>query len=160
MYLQNSIGGEITNFQCHLKSENSQFAKISLNTLKKILTSEPGIVFRHKVENQLKHPKRTKYIELGHIQLDLKILGIKENGLKEKIAIFNMIDTSSRFVYSAVLEDQSTSSVMKHLRIGYQYFKNNKIHIKSIQTDNAMMFKGTNFITIMSLENSVQIIKY
>ena len=145
-YLQNSIGGEITNFWCHLKSENSKFAKISLNTLKKILTSELGIVFKHKVENQLKHPKRTKYIESGHIQLDLKILGVKENGLKEKIAIFNMIDTSSRFVYSAVLEDQSTSSVMKHLRIGYQYFKNNKIYIKSIQTDNAMMFKGTNFI--------------
>lgn len=57
-----------------------------------------------------------------------------------------MIDTSSRFVYSAILEDQSRSSVMKHLRIGYQYFKNNKIYIKSIQTDNAMMFKGTNFI--------------
>ena len=87
-----------------------------------------------------------KYIESGHVQLDLKILGIKENELKEKIAIFNMIDTSSRFVYSPVLEDQSTSSVMKHLRIGYQYFKNNKIHIKSIETDNAMMFKGTNFI--------------
>lgn len=145
-YLNSDVEFEITNFWCYLKLNFKQFSNISINTLKKILKNELKTYIKSKIENQLKHPKRTKLIEPGHIQLDLKILGVKENGMKQKVAIFNMIDTYSRFVYSGVLENQSTDSVMKHLNIGYQYFLNNNIHIKSIQTDNAMMFKGTNFI--------------
>ncbi len=44
----------------------------------------------------------------------------------KKIAIFNIIDTYSRFVCGVVLEDQSTSGIMNHLRIGYKCFENNK----------------------------------
>ena len=33
-----------------------------------------------------------------------------------------MIDKSYIFVYSAILENQSTNSMIKHLNIGYKYF--------------------------------------
>ena len=57
-----------------------------------------------------------------------------------------MIDTHSQFTYSLVLDNASTQNVMYAIESGFKYFKSNGIKIKSVQTDNAMMFKNTNFI--------------
>ena len=150
-YCQESIGFEITDFWCKVHIENNlsnqfDFSKISINTLKKILSEELGINFTKAKKKYYYHPKRHKIIEPGHVQLDLKILGRNENGLNKIIPIFNMIDTHSRFTYSLVLDNASTQNVMYAIESGFKYFKSNGIKIKSVQTDNAMMFKNTNFV--------------
>ena len=78
--------------------------------------------------------------------MDLKIIGTKDTKMKKKLIIFNMIETRSRFSFSNVLENGSIENVLNALEEGKKFFKNFGIDIKSIQTDNAMMFKGTNFI--------------
>ena len=54
-----------------------------------------------------------------------------------------MIDTSTRVTFSKVLYKADKFHVMQALNEGYLFFKKHGINI---QTDNAMMFKGTNFI--------------
>ncbi|MDE6477154.1 MAG: hypothetical protein K2L48_03080 [Mycoplasmoidaceae bacterium] len=92
------------------------------------------------------HLFRRKPKELGNIQLDLKILGLKETGLNKKVAIFDAIDTSSRLVHLKVLDNQTNTELMKCLDEMYDFFSKNNIKIKRIQTDNAMQFKNTNFV--------------
>ena len=93
-----------------------------------------------------KHPKRQYFAKPGLIQMDLKIIGIKDTSMNKKLTIFNMIETRSRFSFSKVLESGSTENVLSALKEGKEEFANQGIEIKAIQTDNAMMFKGTNFI--------------
>ena len=57
-----------------------------------------------------------------------------------------MIDTSTRVTFSKVLYKADKFHVMQALNEGYLFFKKHGINIINIQTDNAMMFKGTNFI--------------
>ena len=99
-YCEENIGFEIIDFWCQVHIENKlsqkyDFSKISVNTLKKILSSELGLSFNRTKKKYYYHPKRHKIIEPGHVQLDLKILGKSENGINKTIPIFNMIDTHS-----------------------------------------------------------------
>lgn len=151
-YCEENIGFEITDFCLRVandKTLNDQFnfSKISINTIKNILKEDLGLSFTKKPKKYKYHPKRTQIVEPGHVQLDLKILGKKETGTKQTIAIFDMIETHSRFAFSFVLPSQDIKNVLAALKQGKRYFERNGIHIKSIQTDNAMMFKGTNFVT-------------
>ena len=66
--------------------------------------------------------------------------------MNKHIYIFNMIDTSTRVTFSKVLYKADKFHVMQALNEGYLFFKKHGINIIDIQTDNAMMFKGTNFI--------------
>ena len=66
--------------------------------------------------------------------------------MNKHIYIFNMIDTSTRVTFSKVLYKADKFHLMQALNEGYLFFKKHGINIINIQTDNAMMFKGTNFI--------------
>ena len=57
-----------------------------------------------------------------------------------------MIETRSRYTYSEVLEEGTIENVLSALKKGKEKFEEIGIVINSIQTDNTMMFKGTNFI--------------
>ena len=139
---------EITNFWLKLRNNKNypKLEKISIKTLKNIISNELGIVFKTNKKYLIKHPKRHYFAKPGLVQMDLKIIGTKDTKMKKKLIIFNMIETRSRFSFSNVLENGSIENVLNALEEGKKFFKNFGIDIKSIQTDNAMMFKGTNFI--------------
>lgn len=139
---------EITNFWLKLRNNKNypKLEKISVKTLKNIISNELGIVFKTNKKYLIKHPKRHYFAKPGLVQMDLKIIGTKDTKMKKKLIIFNMIETRSRFSFSNVLENGSIENVLNALEEGKKFFKNFGIDIKSIQTDNAMMFKGTNFI--------------
>ena len=82
----------------------------------------------------------------SQIQLDLKILGKYENSLGIKVPIFTMIDTSSRITFTRAIKHADLATILSLMEEGYQFFKDKGINIKSIQTDNAMMFKNTNIV--------------
>ena len=125
---------------------NQKLNKIAIKTIKKILSEELGLSFKTSKKYIRKHPKRQYFAKPGLIQMDLKIIGIKDTSMNKKLTIFNMIETRSRFSFSKVLESGSTENVLSALKEGKEEFANQGIEIKAIQTDNAMMFKGTNFI--------------
>ena len=57
-----------------------------------------------------------------------------------------MIDTSSRISFTRAIEKADLITILSLMEEGYQFFKEKGINIKSIQTDNAMMFKSTNIV--------------
>ena len=83
---------------------------------------------------------------LGRIQLDLKVSNIKNSKIRKHVYIFNMIDTSSRIVYSKALYWADKSHVMEALNEGNNFFNEKGIIITNIQANNVMIFKWTNFI--------------
>lgn len=128
-------------------AEYGDFSTLTYQTMIKIYRQETG---NDLVSNKCfkpKHKPRTSVKEIGHIQMDLKVLGHGESGVGKYVYVFDMIDTSTRMVFSKVLSNATTEEVMKRLKQGMEYYKGYGIEIKSIQTDNAMMFKKTNFIT-------------
>lgn len=122
------------------------FSNISLNTINKIYKQEKGITLINNSHINKKHPKRNKPRKVGSFQMDLKVLGLKETNVGEYIYVFDMIDECGRNVFSEVLNEATTNNVTVALRKAISFFKNIGINIKTIQTDNAMMFKKTNYI--------------
>lgn len=57
-----------------------------------------------------------------------------------------MIDTSSRISFTRAIEKADLITILSLMEEGYQFLKEKGINIKSIQTDNAMMFKSTNIV--------------
>lgn len=125
---------------------NDKYKDISLSTYKKILKTDERFINKEIKPYQPKHRFRTHVKELGHIQLDLKILGKYENSLGIKVPIFTMIDTSSRITFTRAIKHADLATILSLMEEGYQFFKDKGINIKSIQTDNAMMFKNTNIV--------------
>lgn len=127
--------------------EYGDFSTISNATISKIYKEENGIsLVLNKCFNK-KHKPRQHVKMLGNIQLDLKVLGKSETSVGKYVYVFDMIDISSRLVYSRVLPEATVSEVIKCLNNGLVFYKKHGINVRSIQTDNAMMFKKTNFIT-------------
>lgn len=127
-------------------SKHGDFSKLNRKTFMKIIETDERYTKHAVTPYKPKHPMRTKIKEIGNVQMDLKILGFKETSTNEKINVFNMIDTSTRFVFSRVLNSGDYSEVLEALNMGTRYFNDNGIIIKTMQTDNAMMFKKTNFV--------------
>ena len=119
---------------------------LSYKTFIKILKNDPrwGNIPLKKHKNT--HLFRKRIIPIGKIQLDLKVTNNKDTKMNKHIYMFNMIDTSTRVTFSKVLYKADKFHVMEALNKGYLFFKKHGINIIDIQTDNAMMFKGTNFI--------------
>ena len=125
---------------------NDKLNNLSYKTFIKILKNDPrwGSIPLKKHKNT--HLFRKWIIPIGKIQLDLKVTNNKDTKMNKHIYIFNMIDTSTRVTFSKVLYKADKFHVMQALNEGYLFFKKHGINIINIQTDNAMMFKGTNFI--------------
>ncbi len=126
--------------------EYGDFSSITYSTLVKIYSQESGETLVSNIKYSSKHPPRQDVKELGHTQMDLKVLGLGETSVGKYVYVFDLIDTSSRFVFSEVLESATVECVVKALLRGIEYFDKFNIKIKTMQTDNAMMFKKTNFV--------------
>ena len=148
-YISNEFDFEITDFWLKIRNNEiyRNLQKISIKTIKRFLFERLGVTFVKKKKRYLvKHPKRRYIANSGIIQLDLKIIGQKDTRVKKKVTVFNMIETKTRFSFSKVLETGSIENILNALDEGKKHFEKYGIQIKAIQTDNAMMFKGTNFI--------------
>lgn len=145
---QSGYDFEMTNFWLHIRNNkvNTKLNKISAKTIKKILVKEMGLVFKANKKYTEKHPKRHYIAEPGIIQMDLKIIGQKDTSMKKNLVIFNMIETRSRLTFTEVLTSSSAECVLSALKAGKQFYEMFGIKINAIQTDNAMMFKETNFV--------------
>ena len=127
-------------------SMGDKFNNLSINSLTKMIKSDSryGNIPLKKHKNE--HLFRQHRLPLGKVQLDLKVSNIKDTKLRKHIYFFNMIDTASRFTYSKVLTKADKEHVMEALNEGFWIFKDKGIKIQNIQTDNAMIFKGNNFV--------------
>ncbi len=154
-YIKNGFDFEITDFWLSIRNNktNEKTTKICQKTIKKILHEELGIVFNQKKKYLRKHPKRHYIAKPGNIQMDLKIIGKKDTKCTKQIIVFDMIETRSRYAYSKVIDNASQQEIINALESGIQHFNDIGIKIKTIQTDNAMMFKGNNFISSESYIN-------
>lgn len=120
--------------------------KLSYKTFSKIIKSDQRYGPIKLVRNRHKHEFRKTIKQLGRIQMDLKVLGLNQNSTNKYVYIFDCIDIGSRLVYSRVLNTADTTNVMNEVINMKEFFIQHGINIKNIQTDNAMMFKKTNFV--------------
>ena len=123
-----------------------KFINLSINSLTKMIKSDSryGNIPLKKHKNE--HLFRQYRLPLGKVQLDLKVSNLKDTKMFKHVYFFNMIDTASRFTYSQVLYKANKLHVMQALEKGVKIFEEKGIKITNIQTDNAMMFKGNNFV--------------
>lgn len=154
LYLNEYPVFEITDFTLKLRigyfisnKKHNIFNDISLNTVKKKLRLLKVIKAKVKQKYNENHPERKYVASEKNFQLDLKVLGRKETKVGKPIYIFTLINVLSRMTYTSVLENGTSNEVLKALQKAKVYFEKLGLKIGSIQTDNAMMFKGTNFVT-------------
>ncbi len=126
------------------------FSSITYKTMIKIYLEYEGKYMYNVSKVSKRHVLRKYILSPGNTQMDLKILGVNENGLKNKITIFNVIDIATRIVFSKVLRDGTSINIIEALNEAYEFYSSIGIKIISMQTDNAMMFKDTNFIATTS----------
>lgn len=128
-------------------SNYGDFSQLSLSSFKRILKKDKRFETEIIKKYKPKHEFRKHVKEIGIIQADIKILGKYECQVhNKKPEIFSMIDMSTRVVFSKVLKTSNVESVLAALNEGKTFFKSLGIEMKAIQTDNAMMFKSTNFV--------------
>ena len=125
---------------------------MSDSTLRKILSKDKR--FRPKRKSPPKdHPFRKKPKPSGHLQMDIKVFGRKQNGLNTYVYSFDTIETQTRIPHSVILEKADIQNVMKIVEETKSFYERLGIKIKLIRTDNAMMFKETNFVNSSEFNN-------
>lgn len=152
-YVQNQLDSKFDNklniwvklYKDNVLEHIGDFSTISYKTMMKFYKEYNNIWFFDRKNVKQKFLLRKYTLNPGHIQMDLKILGVKETGLKKKVTIFNMIDIGTRIAFTKVLRDGTTDNVIKALDEGYDFYSSLGIKIKTMQTDNAMMFKNIQF---------------
>lgn len=86
------------------------------------------------------HESRKKYIPVGYVQFDLKIIGPKETHFNKRLIFATLKDEGSKLIYGEFIPLGTAENAVKVLLNGINFFKELKIEIKRIRTDNAMMF--------------------
>ena len=134
-----------SSFWWGLKSD--EFKTLSLRIFMKIINEDKRAPLKPLKIAKIKHPRRKFNVPIGNLQMDIKVLDKKENPLKgHKLYILDFIDEQTKFVYGEILKTQTINEIMDVLKRAKCYFEANGINIKRIRTDNAMMFKKTNFV--------------
>ncbi len=122
------------------------FKNISYNTLKKIYREEKGEFVLTKKQFRTEHKFREVVKKPGNVQADVKVLGKYETGVGKKLRLFVVRDIATRITYTKLLFRETSEEVVEALEEARNYFLKLGIKIKSVQTDNAMIFKTTNFV--------------
>lgn len=102
------------------------------------------------------HPLRTWDIDIGNIQLDVKVIGPTESQFKRNIYIMDAKDQQSKLYWHKILKYQTKTELLEGLTESIDFFENHGIKIKSIRTDNAMVFKKTNFVKTGEFDKILQ----
>lgn len=137
------------------------FEKLSSTTLRKILNEDERTKLNVKLKLVKDHPFRNKPKPLGHLQLDFKVFGRNQTGAGKFVYCLDCIETQTRIPYSKVFKVATTESIILELEKIIKFYENLGIEINTIRTDNAMMFKQTNFVyssqfNVWCLNNKIQ----
>jgi len=146
------VGMNKTNIWIKLKNQEilhnftkDKFNNISLKTICKIINADSRSSFiPKKIIKQ--HPLRKYELDVGNIQMDIKVIGRKESPFKKAIYIFDAIDEETKVVYSKILKTQTAQELLIVVDEMITYYDKLHLKIKRIRTDNAMVFKKTNFL--------------
>jgi len=123
----------------------ADFSTLSASTLRKILREDER--WRGKPRKQAKdYPFRNRPKPIGHTQMDVKVFGRNQTGCNCFVYSFDCIDVQSRIPYSEIIKTNSKNEAMAVVKKAYEFYKSLGIKITLIRTDNAMMFKLTNFV--------------
>jgi len=137
------------------------FSKLSTTTLRNILNEDVRTKLVKKLVLVKDHPFRNQIKQLGQLQLDFKVFGRKQTGTGKYVYCLDCIETQTRIPYSKVFRIATVEAVMKELNKIIKFYRNLEIEINTIRTDNAMMFKQTNFVyssefNVWCLNNHIQ----
>jgi len=137
------------------------FSKLSANTLRKILNEDERTKTKVKLKLRKDHPFRNKPKPLGHLQLDFKVFGRKQTGTGKFVYCLDCIETQTRIPYSKIFKVATVDAIIVELEKIIKFYKNLGIEINTIRTDNAMVFKQTNFVyssqfNVWCLNNKIQ----
>lgn len=142
-----------TNITIHLRKKtipspfpDGTFDFLSLPTVCKIIKEDERNKIISYKENKRKHNVRKYLIGLGHIQFDIKIIGRTETHFNKPIYIFDAKDQESKILFSKILERQDKESMICTVLEMINFYYKIGINIKTVRTDNAMVFKQTNFV--------------
>lgn len=127
-------------------SDIADFSSISDSTLRKILSKDKRYKPRRKSPTK-DHPFRNKPKPSGHAQMDIKVFGRDQTGCHRYVYSFDCIETQTRIPYSKILERADTKHAMDVIEEAKLFYESFGIKLTLIRTDNAMMFKETNFVT-------------
>ena len=122
------------------------FSRLTYATMMKIVQQELGETNLHIKKFRTKHEFINLLRRPGDIQVDVKVLGKYEQQIKSKIRLFVARDRSTRLAFVKVLYRETEQEIVCALEESRLWFKKQGIKILSIQTDNAMVFKKTNFV--------------
>lgn len=136
----------LTSLWIFFKRKFTKLKKISLTTFVKIIKSDNRYK-RIKKNSKIKHPKRQWNLELGNIQMDVKVIGKNDTKINKKIYELDFIDEQSKLVYANIINGQSLHEILNQTKQALTFFSKNKIQVKRIRTDHYMGFKKTNFVT-------------
>lgn len=126
--------------------KHNKYKNLSIKTFIKYIKNDIRSGWAVPELPKLKHPRREYDIELGNLQMDVKILSNKENPLNTNIYLLDFIDEQSKFAYSKIISHQSPDEILLVVKKALKYFKTHGIIPKRIRTDNFMAFKKTNFV--------------
>lgn len=126
--------------------KNTKYQSLSIKTFIKYIKNDSRNGWNLPKIPKINHPRREYDIELGRLQMDVKILDNKENPLQTNIYLLDFIDEQSKFAFSKIISKQSPDEILLVVKEAIRYFKNHGIMVKRIRTDNFMAFKKTNFV--------------
>lgn len=134
------------------KQSQTFFPKISLKTICKYIKRHPAYI-EDKKRTKIKHSLRKWDLDIGNIQLDVKVIGKKDNSFKRKLYILDAKDQQSKLYCCKLLKTQTKQEILNGLIEIIDFYHQHKIKIKNLRTDNAMVFKHTNWVQTSEFNN-------
>ena len=151
---------KIANAYFNQKSQNYMFNKIniwkqakvffediSLKTVCEYIKRHPMFI-QQKKRVKIKHPLRKWDIDVGNIQLDVKVIGIKDTVMRRKIYVLDAKDQQSKLYWCKLIKTQTKQEMLDGLKEMINFFNGYGVEIKNLRTDNAMVFKKTNWVSL------------
>lgn len=126
--------------------KEKEFKDISLSTVCLYIKRDSRNMKLNKKKAKVKHPLRTWDIDLGNIQLDIKVVGPNENHWKRNLYIMDAKDEQSKVYWQKLLKYQTKEEMLIGVKEMINFYKKSNIKVKRVRTDNAMVFKKTNFV--------------
>lgn len=127
-------------------NKHYNFRSLAYNTMMKIFYQENNISRIPRRIFRTEHNFRDVVRKPGNVQADVKVFGLYETNVGRKVRVFVVRDIATRLTYTKTLKRETSEEIIQALEESRNWFKRFGIKIRSIQTDNAMVFKTTNFV--------------
>ncbi len=134
-----------TNVWLSLRNQCDKYKNLSLSTVCKYINNDKRSLKVAK-RSKTRHPLRKWEIDIGNIQLDIKVIGRKENKFNKYLYILDAKDEQSKLYWCKYLQYQTKEEILSGVNEMIRHFSGYGIKIKRIRTDNAMVFKKTNIV--------------